>query len=259
MSEGRIALAIEGSIATITIDRPAKLNALTLAMLAELEATARQVDENTEVRAVILTGAGEKAFCAGADIAAWGDLDPLTMWRRWIRDGHRIFDTLAQLRQPVIAVLNGLALGGGLELAATADIRIAEPHVRIGLPETRIGTIPGWSGTQRLVRRFGAPPIKQLALTGELIDAATAQRLGLVNEIGAPGEALGRAAELAAQISKRAPIAVELAKQLINTAEGEDRGAALEGMASALTRFSEDGCQGLESFRGKREPEFRNR
>lgn len=259
MAEARVTLAIEGRIATVTLDHGAKLNALTTKMLDQLDAAARDIERDGEVRVVLLTGTGDKAFCAGADIAAWSDLDPLTMGRRWIRDGHRIFDAWAQLRQPVIAVLNGMALGGGFELAATADLRIAEPHVRIGLPETRVGTIPGWSGTQRLVRRFGAPAIKRLALTGELIEAPVALGLGLITEIAPAGQAMLRGRELAAQIGSRAPVAVELAKQLINAAEGEDRGAVLEGMASAVTRYTEDGAEGLASFRDKREPDFRNR
>ncbi|MEO1017279.1 MAG: enoyl-CoA hydratase/isomerase family protein, partial [Pseudomonadota bacterium] len=164
-----------------------------------------------------------------------------------------------QLRQPVVAVLNGMALGGGLELAATADLRIAEPHARFGLPETRVGTIPGWSGTQRLVRRFGGPTVKRLALTGELVDAPKARDWGLVDEISEPGQAMAQARALAAQICERAPIAVELAKQLVNAAEGEDQGAALEGIASAVTRYTEDGAEGLASFRGKRAPLFHNR
>ncbi len=259
MSEGAVTLSIEDRIALVTIDRPSKLNALTSTMLSELGSVAEELDRRTEVRVVLLTGAGEKAFCAGADIAAWGDLDPLTMWRRWIRDGHKIFDAMAQLRQPVIAVINGLALGGGLELAATADIRIAERHARFGLPESRVGTMPGWSGTQRLVRRFGAPVVKRLALTGEMIDAETALSLGLVTDIAGTGQGLEDARSLADQIAARAPIAVELAKQLINQAEGEDRGAAIEGIAAAVTRYSEDGAVGLESFKQKREPNFRNR
>ena len=133
-----------------------KLNALTGACWPSWFGVADELERDDGIRAVILTGDGDKAFCAGADIAEWGDLPPLAFGRRWVAQGHRVFDRLARLRQPVIAMLNGVALGGGLELAATADLRIAEAHARVGLPESRVGVIPGWSGTQRLVRRAGA-------------------------------------------------------------------------------------------------------
>src|SRR3954452_20377107 len=155
MSTEPVDLIVEDAIATITLRRPKKLNALTTDMLAELEASVARLERDGDVRVVLLTGEGDKAFCAGADIADWGALGPVEVGPHWIFEGHRIFDRIARLRQPGIAVLNGITLGGGLELAATADLRIAEEHVRVGLPESRIGIIPGWSGTQRLVRRVG--------------------------------------------------------------------------------------------------------
>ncbi|MFO1075927.1 MAG: enoyl-CoA hydratase/isomerase family protein, partial [Geminicoccaceae bacterium] len=199
MSELRVER--EGPLAIVTLARAAKLNALTFPMLDGLAAAADAIEADDDCRAVVLTGEGGKAFCAGADIAEWGALGPLEFGRRWIVPGHRVFDRWARLRQPVIAMLNGIAFGGGLELAATADYRLAEAHVRLGLPETQVGIVPGWSGTQRLVRRAGAPAVKRLALTGEPVDAAEALRLGLVDEVVATGDGMARARTLAATMA----------------------------------------------------------
>ena len=239
--------------------RAAKLNALTTVMLEQLEAAAARLEREDAVQVVLLTGDGEKAFCAGADIADWGALDPLAFGRRWVWEGHRIFDRLARLRQPVIAALNGIAFGGGLELAATADLRVAEEHVRVGLPETRIGIVPGWSGTQRLVRRAGPSAVKRLVLTGEPVDAAEALRLGLVDFLCPKGQGLTRAREIAATIAERGPVAVQIAKQLVNLAEGEEGPAAVEALAGALAAMTEDAKEGVGAFRDKRQAKFRGR
>lgn len=254
-----IRLTIEGAVATITLARPEKLNALDRAMIDALAAAATRIDDDASVRAAIIVGEG-KGFCAGGDIAAWGALPPIEMWRTWTRAGHRAFDALARLRVPLIAVLSGHALGGGLELAGTADIRIAEQQVKLGLPETGIAMVPGWSGTQRLVRRFGSQVIRRLALTGEILTADKALALGLVDEVVATGEALVRARAMAATIAGRGPAATAVAKQLINAAEGEgDEAATLEGLAGSLAAYTEDGAEGVASFREKRPPAYRNR
>jgi enoyl-CoA hydratase len=245
-------------VARITLARPAKLNVLDGAMLAALISAADAIEADGEVRVAILTGEG-RAFCAGADIAAWGGLEPLDMWRHWVPAGHRAFDRLARLRVPLIAVLNGHALGGGLELAATADIRIAEETATLGLPETGIGMVPGWSGTQRLVRRFGAQVVRRLALSGAILGAAEAERLGLVDEVVTAGEGTARAGQLADAIAARGPVAVGITKQLINAAEGEEAATAMEAMAGALTAYTDDLKEGVASFREKRAPTFHNR
>lgn len=259
MTAGSVRLEMEGAIATVTLARAAKLNALTTVMLEQLEAAAARLEREDAVRVVLLTGEGEKAFCAGADIADWGTLDPLAFGRRWVWEGHRIFDRWARLRQPVIAALNGIAFGGGLELAATADLRVAEEHARVALPETRIGIVPGWSGTQRLVRRAGPSAVKRLIFTGEPIDAAEALRLGLVDYLCPKGQGLARARELAATIVERAPVAVQIGKQLVNVAEGEEGAAALEALAGALAAITEDAKEGVAAFREKRPPTYRGR
>ena len=245
-------------VAVLKLDRPEKLNALTSEMIDALTAAAERIEAEAEIRAALLTADG-KAFCVGADIAAWSALSPLEMWRSWTARGHRAFERLARLRVPVIAVLSGHALGGGLELAATADLRIAEEQAKFGRPEVGIATTPGWSGTQRLVRRVGSRAVRRLALTGELVGAQTALSLGLVDEVLPAGAALPRAREIAATIASRAPVSVQLAKQMINAAEGEEGGDILERVSGALAAFTEDAREGAESFGEKRAPNFRGR
>ncbi|MBB3933555.1 enoyl-CoA hydratase/carnithine racemase [Kaistia hirudinis] len=257
--EARVQGRIEGHVAILTLDRPAKLNALDQAMMAGIEAWVDEVEANREVRAAIITGAGEKVFSAGGDIAAWAGLDPLTFMRDWIRKGHRVFDRLARLRQPLIAVVNGHAFGGGLELAATADLIILEEHGRIGLPETGLGMVPGWSGTQRLVRRFGPRIIRRMVLAGEMFPAESALAHGLVDQVVPKGEGLTAGIKLAEAIAARGPIAVQLSKQLINAAEGEEEAFAIEAVAGALVAYSDDLKEGAASFREKRTPRFEDR
>jgi enoyl-CoA hydratase len=257
MSELR--LEREGAVAIVTLTRAAKLNALTRAMLDGLLAAADELEREEACRVVILTGDGTKAFCAGADIAEWGALTPLEFGRRWVGEGHRLFDRWARLRQPVIAMLNGIAFGGGLELAATADYRLAEAHTRVGLPESQVGIVPGWSGTQRLVRRAGAPAVKRLVLTGEPVDTAEALRLGLVDEVVASGDGMARARALAATMAQRAPVALQTAKLLVNAAEGEEASAAIEVLAGALAAGTADAREGVQAFRDKRTPVFEGR
>ena len=259
MAEPLVRLETDGFVAIVILDRPEKLNALTAGMLAELEAIAVGLERRDDIRVVLLTGSGPKAFCAGADIADWGAYAPLDFGRHWVREGHRIFDRWARLRQPLVAVLNGIAFGGGLELAACADLRIAEAHARLALPESRIGIIPGWSGTQRLVRRAGPTAVKRLALTGEPVDAEEARHLGLVDYVRPTGEGMTFARHLAATIAERAPIAVQTAKQLINAAEGEETAAAFEAVAGALAATTQDAAEGVAAFRTKRPATFTNR
>ena len=253
-----VSLTFEGPIARLTLTRADKLNALDRAMIVALDDAARAIDDSQETRVAILSGEG-KAFCAGGDIAAWGGLPPLEMWRDWTRLGHRAFESLARLRVPLIAALTGHAFGGGLELAAVADIRVAEAGIKLGLPETGLGMAPGWSGTQRLVRRFGASVVRRMALGGALFTAEEALELGLVDEVAAPGEGLARAGAIAADIAKRGPVAVQIVKAMINAAEGEDRDAPIEGLAGALTATTQDLAEGVAAFRGKRPATFSGR
>ncbi len=252
----RIELDFDGHTALIRINRPEKLNALDYDMVLALERAAILADNEAGIRAVIITGTGEKSFCAGGNIESWSSWAPEDFALKWVRQGHRAFDALARLRQPLIAALNGHCLGGGLEVAITADLRVAEEHVKLGLPETGLGIIPGWSGTQRATRRFGAQLVRRMALAGEVFDAPTSHSLGLVDRVAPRGTGLEVAKTIAAQIAGRSPSATRLTKLLINAAEGEEREAAMEAMGGFIAADSADLAKGLEAFRNKRKPEF---
>jgi len=252
-------VGVDGAIATITLDRAPKLNALTMAMLEALEAACGAIDADESVRAVIVASASDKAFCAGADILDWGPQGALGMWRRWIRDGHRVFDRLARLRQPTIAAIGGIAYGGGLELALACDLRIAAAGARFAFPEVTIGAVPGWAGSQRLPRAVGAGRAKQMILAGEPVDAATAAAWGLVNEVVPADRLAARALELARRIAENAPTAVQASKQLVDAAGGDGVAATLEALAAGLAAGTADAREGAAAFREKRKPKFTGR
>lgn len=252
----RIGLEIDGALAILTIARPEKFNALDYGMVLALERAAHKIDADTSLRAAIITGEGEKSFCAGGDIEAWSALSPADFALAWVRHGHRAFDALARLRQPLIAALNGHTLGGGLELAATADFRIAEEHVKLGSPETGLGIIPGWSGTQRTVNRFGSRLVRRMALLGEVFTAEEGLRLGLVDAMAPRGQSLAAARAMAGKIMARGPLATQATKMLINAAEGEEFQRPLEALAGGLAAGSDDLRKGVEAFRQKKAPEF---
>lgn len=255
----QIILGIEDSIALITLNRPDKLNAISLAMLEQLEAVVAQLENNREVRAVIITGAGDRAFSVGADIKEWERViadDPLAMWRAWDRPGHRVFDRLARLHLPTIAAINGYAFGGGLELALATDLRIASDRAEFALPETKIGTQPGWTGSQRLPALIGIARAKQMIFTGARIKADVAEKWNLVNEVVPHEQVLNRAREIANQIASNAPLAVQFAKTIIDAGVGQGTAIALEGLAAALSATTHDGKEGPASFREKRTAKF---
>lgn len=259
MSDGNVRYETAGTVATITLDRAEKLNSITPAMLAQLDAVLREIDADRVIRAVILTGAGERAFSVGADINAWAALEPIDMWRRWVRDGHRVFDALAGLRQPVISALNGFTFGGGLELALACDIRIAVEGAELGSPEVKIGTVPGWGGTRRLAETIGVARTKQLVFTGMRIAASTAASWGLVNEVVPRERLMDRAQALAQEIADNAPISVQIAKQIIDGAAGYRVNAGFEALAGALAATTADGNEGVAAFREKRPPAYEGR
>lgn len=254
--DDRIKLSFDGPLAVLRLARPEKLNALDYGMVLALERAAHLIESERGVRCAIMTGEGEKSFCAGGDIEAWSALNPTDFGLAWVRHGHRAFDALARLRQPLIAALNGHTLGGGLELAATADFRIAEEHVKLGSPETGLGIIPGWSGTQRTVHRFGSQLVRRMALLGEVFSAEEALRAGLVDETVPRGRGFDAAVAMAQRIMRRGPLATQSSKMLINAAEGEELHRPLEALAGGLAAASEDLKTGLAAFRAKRTPEF---
>lgn len=256
MAGGTVKIDIEDHVAVMTVARPEKLNALDLGMLKALDEAADTVDANPDIRVAILTGEG-KGFSAGGDIKAWGGMQPQEFGHAWVRHGHRVFERLATLRVPLIAALNGHALGGGLELAGIADIRIAEQHIRIGLPETGLGMVPGWSGTQRLVRRFGAQAVRRMALGGEIFTAEEARLLGLVDAVTETGNGVAAARDYARRIATRGPAALEIVKLMIASANGEDNGGAVETLGSILAAKTGDLKEGVASFSEKRPAKFK--
>lgn len=250
-----VRLKIGEGVAWLTISRPDKLNALDGEMVDAIVPACREI-EHSAAKVAILTGEGERSFCAGGDIDAWSNASPEAFGRHWVRDGHAAFDALARLAVPLIAVLNGHTLGGGLELAACADLRIAEAHVRIGQPETGLGIIPGWSGTQRAVRRFGPQLVRRMALFGHVYGAEEALALGLVDQMVATGEGRAAAEIAAAGVMKRSARATELTKMLINAAEGEESERVVEALAGAVAAASDELQEGLSAFRERRPARF---
>lgn len=249
-------LEVDGPIATVTINRPEKLNAMTPEMLVGLETMLDAVEADEAIRVVVLTGAGDRAFCAGADINAWSALAPIEMWRTWVRLGHRVMDRLEGLRQPTIAALNGIAYGGGLELALACDLRIAADTAKVAAPEVGIGTIPGWGMTTRLAAVAGPARAKQMILTGEPIGAARAEAWGIVSDVVPSAGLQAACRQLADRIAFQAPVAVQVAKQLIDGLRPRVP-ASLEGLGSGLAAFTGDAQEGLARFRERRPPQFR--
>ena len=256
MGEDGVRLRIEGPVASIVIAREGKLNAFDAAMVAELQRLCALIERNASIRVAVMTGAGAKAFSAGGDIEAWSRETPEDFGRFWVREGHAAFDALARLRQPLIAVLNGHALGGGLELAACADYRIAEAHAKIGQPETGLGIIPGWSGTQRATRRFGAQAVRRMAIFGEILTAREARDLGIVDEVVETGQGLARAMAVAEKVCSRAPLATEMTKMLVNAAEAEETERVFDCLAGMAAARSDELQAGLAAFRERRPPKF---
>jgi enoyl-CoA hydratase len=246
-------VSLDGPVATITLNRPEKLNALTLPMLATLEEALLTIDADPEVRVVVIKGSGARAFSAGADVVAWSSLAPLDMWRTWTRTGHRVMERLESLRQPTIAALNGIAYGGGLELALACDLRLAADHVTLAAPEVGIATVPGWGMTTRLATVIGPARAKQMILTGLPIDAERAASWGLVSEVVPATDLDAATDELAARIAAQAPVAVQVAKELIDAARPR---TSLETLGGGLTAFTDDAREGQAAFRERRPPEY---
>jgi enoyl-CoA hydratase len=247
-------LTRSGALAELRLDNPARMNAFTVDMLGQLAAHLEAIERDTAIAAVMITATGDRAFCTGADINGWGDLGPAEFARHWVRDGHRIFDRLARLSKPTVAVLNGHAFGGGLELAAACDLRVMATGASLALPEAGVGIVPGWSGTQRLMRLMPEPMVKEMALFGQRIKADRALACGFVAAVGDDPRALAMTIlERAATLSPRA---VEIAKSMIHAAQGEDRGAMVEALGSAAIAASADRTEGVAAFREKRKPDF---
>lgn len=247
-------LHLKGRIAELRLDNPAKLNAFTVEMLGHLAAHLETIERNAGIACVLVTASEARAFCSGADITAWGGLSPAEFARHWVRGGHRLFDRLARLPMPTIAVLSGHAFGGGLELAAACDIRVMAPKATLALPEAGVGIVPGWSGTQRLARLLPEPVLKEMALFGRRLTAERALACGFVAEVAEDARAAAEA--IAAKVPDLSPRAVEIAKAMIHAARGEDAGAMVEALGSAAIAASADREEGVSAFRDKRKPMF---
>jgi enoyl-CoA hydratase len=247
-------LIVLGPVAEIRLDNPTRLNAFTFGMLEQLAAHCDAIERNAALRGVLLTAEGTRAFCAGADINAWCDLTAGGFARHWVRDGHRVFDRLARLAVPTIAVLEGPAFGGGLELAACCDIRVMVPGATLALPETSVGIVPGWSGTQRLARMLPEAVLKEMALFGRRLTAERALQLGFVAEVA--DDARGVALGIAERLTTTSPRATEVVKYLIHAGAGEDPAAMIEALGGGMMAASGDKAEGVASFRAKRKPEF---
>jgi enoyl-CoA hydratase/carnithine racemase len=247
-------LTLQGRIAVLRLDNPGKLNAFTVDMLSQFAGHLETVERNPDIACLLVTAAEGKAFCAGADINGWGALAPAEFARAWVRGGHRIFDRLARLARPTIAVLHGHAFGGGLELAAACDLRVMAPGATLALPEAQVGIVPGWSGSQRLVRLMGEPVVKEMALFGRRIGADRALALGFVAEVA--DDPLAAAQAIAGRVVDLSPRAVEIAKAMIHAGAGEDPAAMIEALGSAAIAASADRDEGVAAFQAKRKPQF---
>jgi enoyl-CoA hydratase len=250
----------EGPVAVVTVDRPDALNALDLETLTMLRDELGELARNVEAQVVVLTGAGDRAFIAGADIKYMSGLD-VDEAKAWGALGHEAANLLETMRQPTIAAINGFALGGGCELALACDLRYASSKAKLGQPEINLGIIPGWGGTQRLARATTLGFAKELILTGRTVDADEALERGLVNAVTEPDELMPRVLEVADQLAAKGPLALEAAKEAINRALSGEHSENLEREGDRFGELfsSEDAKEGLTAFAEKREPRFTGR
>ena len=260
MAWNNILLEKDGNVAVVTINRPKVLNALNSDTLIELGEAVEQLGNDTEVRVVILTGAGEKAFVAGADIAFMQNLTPLEA-RKFARLGQGVLSKIENLSKPVIAAINGFALGGGCELAMSCDIRIAAPNAKFGQPEVNLGLIAGFGGTQRLTRLVNPGFAKEILFTADMFDAEAACKIGLVNHVVPLEDLLSFCKSMAYRIAARGPVAVQLSKEAVNDGLEMDLEKALihEADLFALIFATADRNEGIAAFLGKKKPSFKGK
>lgn len=253
-----VLLKIEKNIATITLNRPEAANAFSRQMLTEFRELIEELKYNSSIRTVILTGSGEKVFCAGADLKERAGMTPIEV-KQTVALIRLVINSVEQLPMPVIAAINGVAFGGGLELALACDIRIAAETAKVGLTETSLAIIPGAGGTQRLPRLIGLGKAKELIYTAQRVDAYEAKEIGLVEYVVPKEELLQKAMEIADRIADNGPIAVAQAKIAINKGMEVDlqTGLELEQMAYAMTIPTEDRIEGLTAFKEKRKPQYK--
>ena len=260
MNDGVLLREEDNGIVTLTLNRPEVMNSFNFQLLHALREQVEDVRFKRDVRVIIITGAGEKAFCSGADLKERATLSPDQV-KEFIFTIRNLFTSIEQLNKAVIGAVNGVALGGGTELALACDIRIASMNASMGLTETRLAIIPGAGGTQRLPRLVGRGKAKELIFTGKRIGAEEAFSIGLVNQICEPEDLLDECKKLAAMICETGPIAIEQAKYAINYGIEADlhTGLALESNAYWVTIPTEDRLEGLAAFREKRKPVYKGK
>ncbi|MEJ2220794.1 MAG: enoyl-CoA hydratase-related protein [Desulfobacterales bacterium] len=260
MSDSVLLVEEENSVATLTLNRPEVMNSFNFAMLHALRDQIDSIRFKPETRVVIITAAGEKAFCAGADLKERATLPPDKV-KEYIFTIRNLFTSIEQLNKAVIAAVNGVALGGGTELALACDIRIASTNATMGLTETRLAIIPGAGGTQRLPRLVGRGKAKELIFTGQRIGAEEALRIGLVNQICEQKDLLAECKKMAAMICEAGPVAIEQAKYAINHGLETDlhTGLAIESNAYWVCIPTEDRLEGLAAFKEKRKPVYKGK
>lgn len=252
----------KGKIATITIDRPKVLNAIRHQTMLEIQDALRNdIIKDSGILVVVLTGSGDKAFISGGDISIMNKGTGFIETVYEVPNGQAICTEIENFPKPVIARINGLALGGGTEVALSCDIRIASTTARMGLPEIKLGIIPGYGGTQRLPRLVGTGKAKELIMTGDHISAEEAYRIGLVNQLVSPEELDAAVEKMAEKIASKGAFALYMAKMAINNGTQADlkTGIALEAMCFGLVMGSEDKTEGMTAFLEKRKPEFKGR
>lgn len=250
-----IDLILHGSIAQLHLNNPTKLNVLTISMMSKLEQHCSDLENNPNIKIVLLTAEGKKAFCAGADIREWADIEPDDFARHWVRNGHRVFKRLANLTKPTIAVISAHAFGGGLELAAACDLRVISPKATLSLPENSVGIVPGWSGTQRLLKQLPPAILKQMAFLGYRLSAERAFEIGFVNAVS--DDAFQTSFSMAEEILNKSSAATEITKYMIQAALGEETEAIIEALGSGMISATHDKAEGVNAFREKRKPIFR--
>jgi len=260
MSEELVLIKKEGDIAILTINRPKAYNSLNTELVGALGKAVREIAADDAIRCVIVTGSGEKAFVAGADIKEMVEMNPQQA-RAFMKKGHKVMNKIQYLEKPVIAAINGFCLGGGLELAMSCDVRYASDNAKMGLPEVGLGIHPGFGGTQRLARLIGQGKASELLYSADQIDANEALRIGLVQKVVPLPKLMEEAMALATRIASKGPIAVKLAKASLNAGLASDFKTGLNYEVEAVTQTfaTEDLREGMKAFIEKRKPEFKNK
>ena len=260
MSEELVLIQKEGDIAILTINRPKAYNALNTELVGALGKAVREIAADDAIRCVILTGSGEKAFVAGADIKEMVEMNPQQA-RAFMKKGHKVMNKIQYLEKPVIAAINGFCLGGGLELAMSCDIRYAAENAKLGLPEVGLGIHPGFGGTQRLARLVGQGKASELVFSADQIDANEAFRIGLVQKVVPAAKLMEEVLGLASRIASKGPIAVRLAKASLNAGLSSDLKTGLNYEVETVTQTfaTEDLREGMKAFIEKRKAEFKNK